>query len=792
MKRLNITLGLVILSLLFLNTRPTSANSQASVNVADLEYLFIPMDTISFEALSQGQPGEGFLIYFLEEVPKLIVRLENTHEGKATAEVYDNTFISNNIQVDKNLGEVIIRNQVQPVMILQSLDGWWTRSGKTSFNLDVEIYGPIHATWGGENILALDQISSDEKIVEISIRDTDNDGLPDWDFRKIIPTLKGFGILRTNYVEKMCSFPVNLEDSISPLWPYVAFDGRFEQGVNALRPPIVMDWEKGRVKYFSEIVTARVQPCSYTLYTLDSLKQDAAAQKTDLEAPLTFYNLSGETASYGNLILRTERFFENNTWAGGNNPDWETIRYSWRNKTGDWYWDYKVEVLGFHPFQFTTNIAGGELVVDAPSYEHFPTWVLENTWPVATFVDAEGNPYRSSEGLYDWSPKEIGKDYFLGRADEMASESFSHIREGFRGEFRILKEEKPHLYLSRIDNRLHLLGAGGGLWNLGDGEYIEILNLSEGPHIDGWQRVQHVVSNDNQKEREIIESLYHHNVYLIYSTESKIIFKKIGIDPNKEILLPPHDHETWLAFRSRVEPVTDYRKDPQDLQSWMSSFSGKTVEISGAVLSDLTMAENRMSFSLQISPTKKSAGNLDIPLRHLSTGKYWIAVDNGAWKVRDFLPAQVNFRKHTLRIERLSTSAHQPVRVAAGVENLGNGSSGPVTAALWITKAGSPPEMILSKEFILKGGQEQQVQFIWHPESPGDYFVELRLSGESVSPYAILQSEIQVLPSGMTQLERAFILSQPSSTTLILLLLWGVAMGGVAIVTLITQDVQNK
>ena len=593
-----------------------------------------------------------------------------------------------------------------------------------------------HSSYLGDQILDLVPPKQNEKFVEIQVRDTDHDGLPDWDFRKIIPPYKGYGFLRTNYTEKKCDYPVELDPGISPLWPFVAFDGGYEQPINMLRPPIIVDWQTGQIKIFSEIVTARNQPCSYALYTLDSLQQETLVQKTDFESPFAFYNLSGEIASYPNLILRTEHYFENNFWIWGNNPEWETIRYSWRNAIGDQLWDYKVEVLGFNPYNYETSIAGGTLIIDAPSYEQFPSWVLENQWPVITFMDTEGSKDKSSEGIYEWSPRQIGQDYFLGYTEQKDLSAFEEIKQGYRGEYRYHSENYPYLYLSSIDNRLHLFGAEGGLWNLGEGNYLKAMNISGDHYIDGWQRYSQIIDPyaEDLTTVKIInqESLFFNNGYFIYADGSEVLIKKSDINPNGSVLLPPSDHESWVLFKSQVEPITEERKDPMDMRSWLDAFPGKTLSLDGVILDNIDLQSTGFQFSLLLKSGYTSKGSLENPLKGFLPGNYMLEYINDSWYIRDFKPAVVSLVENSLNIERNSERANQPIKIYADIKNSGDGRSGLVAAELWVLQDGQSPVMIKAQEFILAGNQADEIVLEWQPEMPGLYSIELRLSGDDI------------------------------------------------------------
>ena len=197
-----------------------------------------------------------------------------------------------------------------------------------------------------------------EPAVAIQVRDLRAEGVPLWDLRSLIPDFPGRGYYRTNYVERRCATPLVLQPGVSPAWPFVAAAGSFEQERGKLLPPIVVDWQRARITYFSELVTARRQNCSYTSYSIEPLKLGTVNQ-ANFETPFGFYDLSGQGQGVPNLIVRAQRFAANDPWSSTMDNDvqhgrpvpreFATFRYSWRDDVGDQRWDYKVELLGSHP-----------------------------------------------------------------------------------------------------------------------------------------------------------------------------------------------------------------------------------------------------------------------------------------------------------------------------------------------------------------------------------------------------------------------------------------------------------
>src|SRR5690606_20692725 len=118
---------------------------------------------------------------------------------------------------------------------------------------------------------------------------------------------RGEGVYRTNYAERMCDSRLQYGPPADELWPYISAESvdrsrlrtgpSFEQPAGVIEPPIRVDWKAGRVVTVSEVVPVRNHPCTYAVYSLESL---SLGVKNDLnfEAPFAFYDLSGTGSLY--------------------------------------------------------------------------------------------------------------------------------------------------------------------------------------------------------------------------------------------------------------------------------------------------------------------------------------------------------------------------------------------------------------------------------------------------------------------------------------------------------------
>lgn len=615
----------------------------------------------SFTEVIEGGVGTAYLVYHLEsnppEQPAIVVRLSrNNTSTDALAEVFETPSGERFVPVELVDGFLVLPDTLQPVVTLKAHDGWWSRNNIINFNLDIMVYGQVMAMWasGGETGWTR-LLEPGEANAHIIVRDYNSDGLPDWDWRTMLPEFSNRADYRTTYAERKCATPISIQTGVSPAWPFIADDSEFgfEQSVGILRPPILVDWEVGRVQTVSEIVTLRNQNCSYGMHSITRILPKQL-NSPNFEVPFAFYDLSGQGDGYPNLLLRTQRVAEST-----NNPETQMIRYSWRNQVGDLHWDYKVEVLGQYRYDAETPIAGGATYIDAPNYEVFPSWVIERKWPTAMFIAIEeADSYQSTEGIYEWSPLGLSEEFYLGWQAEPVLTRYQDIRKGLRGEYRLKSTQRVVTYLSPIDNRLHLKWAEEGIWRLDNQQIIRLSNLNSDATIDVWSRElmpdtgaadiqtesteQDKISDNTLPKPQVIESLYALDGYLLHHDESGMSLLRSTHDPILFETLPPMDHETWETHRTLLAPYESERRDPANLRAWLDVFTGQRMEIEGVNVSNVRIADDGFRFEISLDPGFQIADADLIGLSNISPGNYLIEHSNDQFTVSPLVPPDLN------------------------------------------------------------------------------------------------------------------------------------------------------
>lgn len=719
---------------------------------------FFPETGASLEQLSAGAEGRGIILYYLPERglerPSLVVRLiKEAGAREAKAEIYqapkDLTYVPT-IQINGSISLNFTPLSSRPSILITSIDGWWVREGKTSYNLNIQINDPVYAMWGASSDLKfgsagwLKDAKPGEPLVTIQVRDPAYEGIPKWDWRNLIPTFNGKGYYRTNYAERECQTPIKIDIGVSPLWPYVAASDGFEQAVGKFTPPIGVDWERGKVTTFAELVTVRNQNCSYSLYSITKV-QPAQLNQADFETPFAFYDLSGQGKGYPNLILRTETFPAGSPWVvqGRTLNDYQNIRYSWRNAPGDASWDYKVDLFGFHNYNFNTLLSDGHTRITAPSYEQFPIWVVNQDWPAATFVDTEGKSYRSSEGIYEWNSAGIGFDYLQGWAQKPNLEVYNDITTGFRGEYRFNKNLPPRLYFSPIDNRLHLLGADGGVWSLANSLKLEVKSLDGSPYINSWgiKRLAEKIADNGTNGYE--DAVYALNGYLIYSGTKGVKILKSSYQPSIFETLPPFDKQSWQNLQKQLASYQGQKRSPEDLSSWLNAFSGVMLDIQEAEISNVRIVDQGYRFVLKLNPNYQAKSSALLNLVGVEPGSYLVSSNNnGSLSIEPLTSPILSASISTSSLLQLQQGNIQVLLHNSGLEDVNN-----ATLELLASSPQGKVSIINSNKVDINGGTSTTKLFQWGPTEAGQWTISARVIDIDNHVISLTPQNVSVLPS---------------------------------------------
>jgi hypothetical protein len=410
------------------------------------------------------------------------------------------------------------------------------------------------------------------------------------------------------------------------------------------------------------------------------------------------------------------------------------VRYSWnQDNSPDLVWDYKVGLAGRNPV--TSAIRVDDLSVESVPYAALPKWVSDQTWEWGTFIAREGRGSPSSEGIYEWAAVDAVqtdpgnpdgiisesqlqlRGYLHGLSTTTPERFYQEIGRGLRGEFGYL-QDRPYLYMSPIDAKLHLRKATQGVWNVGDGTEIRYADRDGDSYLDQWQYFE------GRQLHGQLNVLADHLIY--FSPISKTLQLKVArVAPSLFETLPPKDHAEWLALG---EQLAQYRRDfaPGDFASIAAQFAGPTTEILGAAARDLRAAPRGFRFVLDLQP------EFSMPLDQTNLapllgapGSYVVAYDGKAWSARPATP--VSLRVSNLRVATrggaLQALGWTTVEAAVRNDGLEDAHGLPVCATF------DGPEgrrsVMTDTLTLLPGEGQQRVAWDWAPPAAGSWVIRV-------------------------------------------------------------------
>jgi hypothetical protein len=723
------------------------AAADGGVNTWVVSYRPLGHPAIGLESLVRGGVGKGVLSVSIETVhgPRVAMRVRLSHVfGQAAEAVVYGSVDDGGGGAGRSTGELDRQSAgLDRIMVMKALGGYWIRNGHPNYNLNVTIMGPVQAMWGsgpqsGAAPGYVGQLRVGEPAYRIRIR-AGAGGVPQWDLRQLLPSFPGEGVYRTNYAQRECPGRLAWGRSLVRQWPYVRVGGGFLEPSSVIEPPIVLSASTGNLTMFGEVVAVRFERCSYDFYSLKALHY-GGINRPDFESPWGLYDLSGRGHGLPNLIIRTQHFASNDAWSVGNDPSvllgaplserpQEDVRYSWADHPGNLLFDYKIDVFGFHRYPGVVAIAGGRYRVRAPAYRAYPEWVVGQRWPSTTFIDTNGGGYATSEGIYQWPAQSVGARYDRGWSSEPELAGLGPLPVGLRGEWRVGVDSRPWLYVSPVDRRLHLWGAQGGVWNLGDGWSLVESNLTAGTEIDSWRlQYQPPVQGAGEKAvrrardatgtpvARVEATLDALDGVLLYSGPDGVRIREVGRQLRSgPRLLPPTNHRTWVAFVRTVKSLGAGR-NPRHLGSWMAAFTGPEAVWPAASLSEVRPVDGGFVAVLHV---RRANGISHVPgLAAVGVGRWVVRyTQSGArsgWMVARAVGPRLVAQVRTGRLRALF-----PGRVQIVVHDTGNTPwFGPVR----LTAGGST---LYQGTVAVAAGGTARLGFRWSPRQAGPLPVRL-------------------------------------------------------------------
>jgi len=487
---------------------------------------------------------------------------------KAEALFYEGSNLPNNVLALAQAGTL---SQMPPTIRVATKNGGWLVHGKTNYSIQYQNF-------------------SGQRLISESVIGSSKPGIPSWQTTRTIfnphPT---YGIPRFGAEIRLPGSPaVALQSSFFKGFPL--FGVGTEQTINWFvnnSSPFFLNLNTGQVEENSAVGFE-----DGGVYRFNSLTYPPYV---DFESPFAFYTFTHSRNA--ELVVRAQQFPVGDPFGPlPANIQRSYFRLSWKmGNTG--VWSYSVSVQGFHAYHSIIRL--GKTSISAPLPSVYPQWVSSKVWPYVTFVQSMAG-YPGSEGIYfdsggsappvwPWlagfslSPPRYLVNPYLQQKAVLSHVTSMALPTGFRMESNSAATKKPLLYVSLIDDLVHLVGAQSGIWNLGHHRILREENLTGGNYIDAWILEKISKSVKPLVGGTAIESVYAVPPYLIYLGKRTLIIKKASEALSDFTIDPPTNRKSWLAFTRRVAPYQTGR-DPQDLSSWLSGFRGLASTVKNAIL----------------------------------------------------------------------------------------------------------------------------------------------------------------------------------------------------------------
>jgi hypothetical protein len=683
----------------------------------------------------------------------------------------------------------VTESEGRPTVLVTTKQGWIREDGGINFNYDITIDGSVEGMIDASS-LYLDRLKNDGKTdLTVHVRDIDNDGRPDYEWRQAYPPLaEEDGFYHTSVMVNNADDEPPIADAL--FWPLLgdSATGFIKGGYgNTSEPPINVDWQRSKINYLVESVASRNRPHNFFVYSIRRVTE-GKLNDVNFESPFAFYQFSPQGRNFPDLALRVAYYPENEVA-----PDLpiEQVDFSWRQEPSNLYdqpnWDYRLGLLGHNPHQGQIDLPDFSLKLTP--YAQLPRWAVDNDWDYASFVARESGEYLSSEGMYEWATLEgvvvdvhnqepyldIAKksqraqeDYVRGADEKVSGAYYQQIRSGLRGEFRS-RSGPAKLYFSPIDRKLHMLGADHGVWQIDEQRALRYANLDGDGYLDQWTYTAVTTGTATITTTRQLNVAASH---LLYAGDGGVTIRQSRAQPSLFETLPPADRAEWQTLGRQLN-AHQRSFAPEDLTGLLEQFAGPELRIGGAGLRDYRPTERGFRFVLTLEPGFTTQGAALLRLQNLPPGEYVVSYD-GSFTIQPLTPPALSATLHTRSLNQLQPSALQLT-----LRNDGLQDHPAATLELWAEQPAAKATLVASDTVTLLAQQPISVTLNWTPPSAGMWTFTPRLRNADASVTALEPAAISITPTQVISAD-VLIAASASFKTLPLIVLVALIFAGLA------------
>ena len=644
----------------------------------------------------------------------LIIQFQSA-KGKQVARLYDDVDGDGTVAYHLEGKQVVINESPFWSLEVTARPGWFMENGQANLNINVLLDKPFPAGFEflNEDFAQQYMPHDGRPDAEFEMVDNNHDGVAEYYLSKLLSVFPQ----RFTVGKSRLWFNAEGEQSMQPdsalFWPFLDLQPVTDAAKDSLRffdllPRVSIDWETSSINGF--VLPGYPVEAGYWINSESSI-EEGQVNDSSFETPHAWYDLAGDQDGIPELNIRLFMPIGQSR---------QEIRYSWNQlNSAKLVWDYKLGMMGNNPIDETVDLHNFSLRMIP--YERLPYWVNEHEWELTTFVAREGEPRESSEGIYAWTPwsgadptspdnpsveaYDAALSYVTGADLVPPYQYFNEIWEGFRGEYNFARPQKPILYFSPVDHRLHLKGAEHGLLNLGNTQYVMYDNKDGDDYLDQWSFIE---------TGEIQRQLYVAKSHLIYSGENDMLLKRADIAPSLFETLPPRSHKEWLELGLNLE---EYKRElaPDDFKGMVLQFDGPETQIEGATMKDFRFTKGGFRFVLELQPGFRVNGSEALNWNRLPPGAY-VVTYNHSMSIEPLTPPAPSaslIDAHPIQLKL----GHIPVTLRNdGLEDLSD-----VELQLWATSPEGNTSLVITQTVTLLAQTTITSALEWAPTTAGEW-----------------------------------------------------------------------
>ncbi len=670
------------------------------------------------------------------EQTRLIIRFSRSTEGYL-AELYDDIDEDGHVAYEiRDQTGIEVLESAYPAARMAAQKPWLLPGGRVNYMVQIATFQPWPIPFMQSSAVPyLPQDGSPSYTHDVV--DGDANGIPDYELRLAFPNVPGdWGVFRS-------TINANVSQTSLPdfqgafFWPYLGYADPQEWSPTSLgrkpgdtTPPIRINWQAGRIMGIAALFPIYGTGNQWSMLTTKAIEKNKV-NELDWEA-FAYYDFTSDTIA--DVLFRLIHQPVAPVRVGSADLRMEQVSYAWHYQNRDaMKWDYELELAALHSLP-TTVVEFQDFALRTVPYEDLLEHFSEPTdWAYATFVAAESNAYESNEGIWEWGTlegiqtdstllpeersvtgaMEAQQGYLRGWRDGSPDGLYTEIREGFRGEYADLNGTAS-LYISPVDQKLHLTRATHGVWNLGGDSEVRYGNLDGDAYLDQWQYIEH---------GEVKRQLNGAGAFFVYSDSDRAIVKQAEGIPLPSEALPPRTREEWLSLGEKLETG---RKDrsPEDLAAMLEQFAGPQAEVRGAGIEEFRLTDAGFRFVLQLGRGYSVDQAALLPLSGLVPGRYLVAYD-GRFSVVPLAPPALSV---TLRqADARSSLSQAPFAVEVSIENRGLEDARDLTL---VAQAESQDETIefARQQTKALAGKVESLLLTWQPPRAGPWVLQARVA----------------------------------------------------------------